>query len=47
MSPGLIIVFILVYFALLLGIAWITSRKSNADSYFTGNKASPWLIVAF
>lgn len=47
MSPILIIGFIGFYFLFLLGIAWYTSRKSNADSYFLGNKTSPWYIVAF
>jgi SSS family transporter len=27
-------------------IAWMTSRRSSAFSYFLGNKASPWYIVA-
>lgn len=30
-----------------MGIAWYTSRKSTADAYFLGNKASPWYVVAF
>ena len=30
-----------------MGIAWYTSRKSTAESYFLGNKASPWYAVAF
>lgn len=47
MSPLLIISFIVVYFCFLMGIAWYTSRKSTADSYFLGNKASPWYAVAF
>lgn len=47
MSPILIISFIALYFLFLLGIAWYTSRKSTAESYFLGNKASPWYIVAF
>jgi len=47
MSPILIISFIAFYFLFLLGIAWYTSRKSTADSYFLGNKSSPWYIVAF
>ena len=28
-------------------IAYLTSRNSTADSYFLGNKASPWYAVAF
>ncbi|MGZ3885144.1 MAG: sodium:solute symporter, partial [Bacteroidia bacterium] len=47
MSPILIISFIAVYFCFLMGIAWYTSRKSTADTYFLGNKASPWYAVAF
>jgi SSS family transporter len=30
-----------------MGIAWYTSRKSTAETYFLGNKASPWYAVAF
>jgi len=47
LSPFLILLFILLYFAMLLGIGWITSRKSTANSYFLGNKQSPWYLVAF
>jgi SSS family transporter len=47
MSSLLIITCILGYFGFLLIIAWITSRNSNSDSYFIGNKASPWYAVAF
>jgi len=47
MSATLIILIILAYFGFLMGIAWVTSRNANADSYFLGNKASPWIAVAF
>lgn len=47
MSPVLILCFIAFYFGGLLLIAYITSRSSSADSYFLGNKASPWYAVAF
>ena len=46
-SPFLILSFILVYFLFLLGIGWYTSRNSSANSYFVGNKQSPWYLVAF
>lgn len=46
-SPILILSFIAVYFFLLLGIGWFTSRNSNANSYFIGNKQSAWYLVAF
>lgn len=47
MSPILIISCIGLYFGGLLIIAYITSRNSNAETYFLGNKASPWYAVAF
>lgn len=47
MSPFFIISCIVAYFGLLLIIAWITGRNANNDAYFLGNKASPWIAVAF
>lgn len=38
---------ILLYFALLLGIAFYTSRNSNNESFFIGNRKSNWLLVSF
>lgn len=35
------------YFALLLGVAWYTSRNSNNESFFIGNRNSNWMLVAF
>ncbi len=46
MSHWLILICILIYFLGLLAIGWFTSRKANNDSYFTGNHASPWVVVA-
>ena len=47
MSPLLIISCIGLYFGGLMLIAYLTSRNSTSDSYFLGNKASPWYAVAF
>ncbi|NOT49731.1 MAG: sodium:solute symporter [Chitinophagaceae bacterium] len=47
MSPGILLTFVLGYFALLLGVAWYTSRNSNNDSFFIGNRNSNWMLVAF
>lgn len=47
MSPLLIISCIGLYFGGLMLIAYLTSRNTTADSYFLGNKASPWYAVAF
>lgn len=47
MSPVILFTFVIGYFALLLGVAWYTSRNSNNDSFFIGNRSSNWLLVAF
>ena len=47
MSPTLLFCFVIAYFALLLGVAWFTSRKSDNESFFIGNRKSNWMLVAF
>jgi len=47
MSPLLVFSIIAGYFALLLLIAKLTSKGSDSESFFTGNKQSPWYLVAF
>jgi Na+/proline symporter len=47
MSPALLFCILIGYFALLLGVAWATSRGANNDSFFIGNKSSNWILVAF
>jgi Na+/proline symporter len=47
MSPTLLFTFVIGYFVLLLVVAWFTSRNSNNDSFFIGNKKSNWMLVAF
>ncbi len=47
MSPQLLFTFVIGYFLLLLGVAWYTSRNSNNDSFFIGNRNSNWMLVAF
>lgn len=47
LSPAVILSFVLGYFALLLLVAWFTSRESNNKSFFIGSKSSPWYLVAF
>lgn len=47
MSPYLLFAFVLVYFLLLLGVAWYTSRNADNNSFFIGNRNSNWMLVAF
>jgi SSS family transporter len=46
LSPGLILGIICIYFLLLLGISWWTSRGADSQTFFTANKSSPWILVA-
>jgi Na+/proline symporter len=48
MNYQIILVSIIVaYFLLLLGVAYYTSRGSNNESFFVGNRSSKWWLVAF
>jgi Na+/proline symporter len=47
MSPAVLFAFVIGYFLLLLIVAWYTSRGSNNESFFIGNKKSNWMLVAF
>lgn len=47
MTVGEIITIIVVYFLLLIGVSYLTGRKDDNDSFFLGNRQSPWYVVAF
>jgi Na+/proline symporter len=47
MSPFLLFGFVIGYFLLLLVVAWYTSKNSNNESFFIGNRSSNWMLVAF
>ena len=47
MTPALLFSFVIGYFVLLLVVAWFTSRNSNNESFFIGNRKSNWVLVAF
>ena len=47
MTPVLLFSFVIGYFILLLIVAWYTSRNSNNESFFIGNRNSNWMLVAF
>ncbi|MDO9376181.1 MAG: sodium:solute symporter, partial [Ferruginibacter sp.] len=47
MSPTILFSFVLGYFLILLLVAYFTSRNSNNDSFFIGNRNSNWMLVAF
>ncbi|MDM4766279.1 sodium:solute symporter [Pelomonas sp. SE-A7] len=47
MTAPLLLTVILIYFALLLGVAWLASRGADNESFFVGNRSSHWGLVAF
>ncbi len=46
MTPFWIAFILLLYFSVLLIIARITSKGANNESFFIGNRKSPWFVVA-
>lgn len=47
MNPLLVLGIIVIYFAFLMIISYFTSRNRSDETYFTGDKQSPWFLVAF
>ena len=47
MNPTLVFTIIAGYFAVLVFISWLTSKNSSNETFFTGNRQSPWFVVAF
>ena len=47
MPTFLLFAFVIGYFLLLLAVAWRTSRHSNNEAFFIGNRKSNWMLVAF
>ncbi|HVD99922.1 MAG TPA: sodium:solute symporter [Cytophagaceae bacterium] len=47
MSQSLIISILIIYFGILMLIAYLTSRNASSDAFFSANKQSPWYLVAF
>ncbi|TXE06586.1 sodium:solute symporter [Gelidibacter salicanalis] len=47
MSATLILIIIACYFGVLMLISHIVSKNTSEDSYYTGDRKSPWQIVAF
>mgnify|MGYP000132318652 CR=1 FL=1 len=47
MNQAFIIIILIAYFGVLLLISHYTSKNSTSQSFFTGDKKSPWYLVAF
>ena len=47
MTPSQILFALIGYFLILITISWITSKNNDENSFYTGNRKSPWFLVAF
>ena len=43
----IIIITVLAYFAVLVAFSRLTARRSDNETFFRGNRQSPWYMVAF
>ncbi|MFY9152300.1 MAG: sodium:solute symporter [Prolixibacteraceae bacterium] len=47
MSTLVVFIIILSFFGILLGVSHFTSKNVDSETFFTGNRKSPWYLVAF
>ena len=47
MNATILLITFLLYTCLLFLIAWLTSRKADSQTYYTGNRKSNWFLVAY
>lgn len=47
MTPKIIFIAFILYTSLIFFVAWLTTRKADNQSFFIGNRKSPWLVVAY
>jgi SSS family transporter len=47
MSGIFILAIIVVYFIVLMGISYLTSKGAGNETFFTGNRSSKWYLVSF
>ncbi len=46
-SSSIILLIIVSYFLVLLSISYFTTRNADSQSFYLGNRKSPWFVVAF
>jgi Na+/proline symporter len=47
MNPLWLFIIIILYFSILMVISWFASRHIRDTTFFDGDRASPWFLVAF
>lgn len=47
LAPWILVLILVLYFLLLIGIAYLTSKDASNDTFFIANRSSKWYLVAF
>lgn len=47
LTPALVLVILFLYFAMLVGVAWLTGRNNSNEGFFLANRKVPWYVVAY
>lgn len=47
LTPTLVLIVLLLYFAMLIGVAWLTSRNVSNAGFFLANRQVPWWVIAY
>ena len=47
LSPSLVVVILVLYFLMLVGVAWFTSRDVSNAGFFLADRKIPWYVVAY
>jgi Na+/proline symporter len=47
MQPIHVLLLIIIYFGILMFVSYLTGKEDSNESFFKGNKSSPWFLVAF
>ncbi|MBW8324377.1 MAG: sodium:solute symporter [Prolixibacteraceae bacterium] len=47
MSATILFIVLVIFFGMVFGISYLTSKNATNETFFTGNRRSPWYVVAF
>lgn len=47
LTPALVITVLVLYFLMLIGVAWFTGRNVGNEGFFLANRKVPWWVVAY
>lgn len=47
MSATILFIVLVCFFGMVFGISYLTSKNATNETFFTGNRRSPWYVVAF